>query len=553
MPADKYYADIHCHTTVPPYNQGKCVWHSKPPRPRQRRKGNFLRDNIARPYTQSDLVSLFKGKVRVAFVSLYPVEWNFMTITRKPVLDEGFFKAIWEIITCTVRAIIQFLGMYTFLGRILSTYPPCRIRRILEYDHEYYDDLCKEYDFLKDDPTCPEHIADKHGIPHDTAKQIVNNYAELRSVLDDPTKVNTIAVIVTIEGCHVLGSGQKNTLDGLPDQELNDFTNPKTKALRDKLIENIGKMKSWPHPPFFVSLDHHFWNQLAGQAMSLGDKLHVLFDQRRGINTDENELGKIMIRELLSASNGRRILVDTKHMSIDTREWFYGLLKQHNQGKPAEKKVPVVASHMGVNAIGTMDASRNCNDHYKEDERYALNDSTFNPWDINLSDEEIRIIHDSGGLIGLILDQRVPAGKMVNDFLNNLPCEVRKDEKLAREKWVKPLLNNILHVARVVLRHTSDPGVIWNSIVIGSDFDGRIDPLDPFCSSADFPNLAETLVARMRKMRDDGSEELLAGKTDAQISQIVEKIMVRNVEDFLSVFFTDSYLNDPLDVDSIFV
>jgi len=553
MPVIKY-ADIHAHSTIPPFNKGKSVWYCKPPTNCQRRKGRYLWDNIARPYTQSDFVSLAKGKVKVVFVSLYPMEWGLFTITRKPILNEGFFKAIWEIICCTARWIIQILGKYTFLGRILSTYPSKRIRQILRYSREYPDDLLKEYQFLKSELNCPANVAAKYGIPSDTGIEIVGNYAQLQSVLADPGKEHTMAVLVTVEGAHCLGSGQKNTLDGLPDAELNNLSNPKTAALRDKLVQGIADLKTWEHPPFFIGLDHHFWNQLAGHAMSQADGGHVLFDQRRGMNTGMTKVGEAVVKGLLSAANGKRILLDAKHMSIDTRLWFYAKVAQHNQAKPDEQKIPVVISHTGVNGIGTMQASRNSGNHKAEDERYEESDSIFNIWDINLSNEEIVAIWNSNGIIGLILDQRILGGQMVNDFLNDLPRKVRKKHDLFRQLWVKPFLDNILHIARVIDAQGSLAAgkTIWDSIVLGSDFDGRINPIDPFCNAEDLPLLEATLAERMKQMRNKGTEPLLAGKSDADIAGIVNAIMFGNVERFLSMYFTDSYMSDPLEVDSIF-
>lgn len=548
MPGLNRFADIHCHPTLIPFNRNKHIWFHKPPTPCQRREGNFLWDNIGRPYTQSDFVSQARGKVKVVFASLYPIEWRYLTITRKPILDQGFFKAVAQIITCALRAIIQFLGMYTFLGRILSTYPAKRIREILAYDRESFSDLKEEYNLLASEPTIPSHLAAKYNIPTDTAKEIVKNYSGIQSILTDPAKKNTIAVILSAEGAQVLGSGQKNTLDGLPDAELDNLSNPKTAALRNKLVANIHTMKAWPHVPFFIGLCHHFWNQLAGHAMSLPDGGNMLFDQKRGMNTGITELGKVVVAELLSASNGRRILIDAKHMSVKTRQWFYNMIGQHNGGKPEEKKIPVIVSHTGVNSIGTMQASQNSDDHKKEDERYDLSDSIFNIWDINVSDEEIIQVYESNGIIGLILDQRVGGGRMVNDYLNNLPCKVKKDEKLFRQLWVKPYLNNVLHIARVVDAYTQGSlppdKTIWDNIVSGCDLDGRIDPINPFCNVQDFPGLEEALVERMNQLRDSGSEPLLAGKTDAQIQEIVTKIMFGNVERFLSMYFTDAYLTD---------
>ncbi|MBD3285972.1 hypothetical protein GF359_05725, partial [candidate division WOR-3 bacterium] len=382
--SNKPIADIHCHPTVIPYNRNKSIWYYKPPTECQRRKGRYIWDNIARPYTQSDFVSLYKGGVKVVFASLYPVEWSFMTITRKPVLNKGFFKAIDSIICCTARWILQILVMYTFIGRILSTYPAKRIRQILKYDREYFDELCKGYKMLLDDAEIPKKIANKRKvkIPEGTQIKIAGEYEEIVQNLKTD---KIISVILSAEGAHVLGCGQKNTLDGLPDSQLNNLNSPVTKKLLNKIRDNISRLKKWgpegregTHTPFFIDFNHHFWNQLSGHAMSQADGGHVLFDQLRGMNTPPTELGKRIVRELLTSKNGRRILLGSKHMSIDTRKWYYGRIGAHNKGKPDAKKIPVIGSHVAVNGIGKMDASRNTNDPNEMDKRYNESDSLFN-------------------------------------------------------------------------------------------------------------------------------------------------------------------------------
>jgi len=554
---NKPIADIHCHPTVIPYIRNKSIWFYKPPTRCQRRKGRYIWDNIARPYTQSDFVSLYKGGVRVVFASLYPIEWCFMTVTRKPVLDKGFFRAIWEIIVCIFRWIIQILGMYTFVGRIISTYPARRIREILKYDREYFDELCEEYKMLSGDAVIPKKIAKKKkvSIPEGTRINIVGDYTEIEKNLKS---VNIISVILSAEGAQVLGSGQKNTLDGLPDSELNDLNNPRTKALFEKLKTNISKLKKWgpsgeegTHTPFFIDFNHHFWNQLSGHAMSQADGGHVMFDQRRGLNTPFNELGKKIVRELLVSANGRRILLGSKHMSIDTRKWYYERIAAHNKGKSDEKKLPVIASHVATNGIGTMDASRNTNDPNEMDKRYDESDSLFNIWDINLTREEILEVQRSNGIIGLILDQRVLGGKMVNDFLNKMPCKVKNNKELFRWLWAKPVLDNLLYVARIVKEGGDLKGgkTIWDNICLGVDFDGRINPIDSYCTAEDLPVLKDVLIKRMEDLQKKGSEPLLEAE---DVVKIADAIFFTNVQRFLKTYFNPAYLNDPLEVEKYF-
>jgi len=465
--------------------------------------------------------------------------------------------AMVKILLFVLRDVIQFLTKYTFLGTLISTYPPVRIREILGPNRDYFQELQNEYKMLKKSPlVCPHDIAERHRIPLDTQFEIVRNYSEIQKILNNPNKKNVIAVIPTIEGAHSLGCGQKNTLTDLSDKQLNKLNNLETAALKDKLIENIKKLKNWDHVPFFIGINHHFWNQLSGHSMSFANITNFLFDQTRGMNTGITKLGKVVIRDLLSTEHGRRILIDTKHMSIKTKLWYYKRIEQCNENKPDNEKIPVIVSHTGVNGLKTMKLSQNSNDHKKEDLKYRLSDSIFNVWDINLTDEEIIIIHNSNGIIGLELDQRLLGGQMVNDFLNKLPRQAKRNRKLLRKLWIKPLLNNILHIARTIHDHTqgklAQNKSIWDNIILGTDLDGRINPIDPYCSGRDFPYIKRELIKRMKRKRDRGKNRLLVLKTDKEIEDIVDKIMFGNMKKFLEMYFDDMYLKKNLGVQSVF-
>jgi hypothetical protein len=102
---------------------------------------------------------------------------------------------------------------------------------------------------------------------------------------------------VSIEGAHSLGCGIDNNADF------------------DSLNNSITTIKSWEYPPFFITFAHHFYNELCGQAESLTSLLKKLADQSDGLNTGFTPLGEQVLRSLLDTSNGKRILIDVKHMS----------------------------------------------------------------------------------------------------------------------------------------------------------------------------------------------------------------------------------------------
>ena len=138
-------------------------------------------------------------------------------------------------------------------------------------------------------------------------------------------------------------------------------------------------------------------------------------------------------------------------------------------------------------------------------------DTYFNPWSINLYDEDIREIMKSGGLIGLSLDQRILGWGNVSrehfsqqEFVqsefhslkrptyhpyvnpNQLPAEKIND-------WqIRYLCNNWLHVIKVGIQEIGDDA--WNHVCVGSDFDGLIDPVNDFKSAADYKFLFGRVV-----------------------------------------------------------
>jgi microsomal dipeptidase-like Zn-dependent dipeptidase len=161
------------------------------------------------------------------------------------------------------------------------------------------------------------------------------------------------------------------------------------------------------------------------------------------------------------------------------------------------------------------------------------NSTEFNPWDVFLSDEEIMIIHNSGGIIGLNLDQRIMMGKKRLDEIKKLVRGKSAEEK--REMWIGPLLNQILHIAGHILSQTGQPEKIWDNISIGSDFNGMITPIKAFNNSEKFPLLHDTMFRELTKMT--GTVPPLAGKTESDIREITDKIMWKNNLQFLEKHF----------------
>src|SRR5690606_13176618 len=216
------------------------------------------------------------------------------------------------------------------------------------------------------------------------------------------------------------------------------------------------------------------------------------------------------------------VLVDIKHLGLKSRQDFYHYRKEKNY------QIPLVASHMGVTGY-TLNEWKNalradkCKLYNYEGARtvevqmkrkrcgtwgsFVNNDFTFNPWSINLMDEDIVEVLDSNGLIGLSLDVRIlgfqakvglNTGEQsehlsTSDFqshfpylrLSNLPAEKLESMAVEAESWLLPtkedrhplaLCFNIIHIAAVgIMRSTIENP--WKHICIGSDYDGLIEPV----------------------------------------------------------------------------
>jgi microsomal dipeptidase-like Zn-dependent dipeptidase len=201
-------------------------------------------------------------------------------------------------------------------------------------------------------------------------------------------------------------------------------------------------------------------------------------------------IGKSFIRATLSDQNGNPIWVDVKHMSLQSRLEFYQL---RNTEFP---EAPIVATHMGVNGVSYMNkpvkkvqtnlVSRCVEVFYYRS--VGSMDTYFNPWSINLYDEDIEEIMQSGGLIGLSLDQRILGCGNVSKEVFSLEefdetefqpirrppyhrlSESHHDTKQKLRNWqVRYFCNNWLHVVKVGTQIIGENA--WNHVCIGSDFD----------------------------------------------------------------------------------
>lgn len=260
---------------------------------------------------------------------------------------------------------------------------------------------------------------------------------------------------------------------------------------------------------------------------------------------DRQGMGREIIEALLKpdSAGSKRILIDVKHFDVQARFEFYALAKMLET--KYNMKVPLIASHVAMSgeklpvAMATglnpmFDKYQEIEDplayYRKQENKYNgdwlcrtknllqpdrnkfflsaanvplqfnpfkgnINPATagwFYPWSINLCDEEIKIIYDGNGIIGLNFDERILGGGMLNYTASEKSRVKQGYDSLRRvahvfqtpaypgynfEEYYKcePLLRNIFYV---VLRSGRQDNTAWDKVAIGSDFDGLIDPID---------------------------------------------------------------------------
>lgn len=442
-----FYTDLHCHPNLKSFNSG----HPQP--------AKTMWENVEHPYTDNALTRLFRkksnsilkesqcnlyqlaeGGVRVAVLSMYPVEKGFVKFRKVPELLLGDEK---------VNSVLEHI----------SGMPKERVAAIQAQENHYFHDLTGEYAYVKKgqgESPCGRY-----------AYKVVNSYSELENNLKH--EPNTVNIILSIEGAHSLGCGNPVTERMSHEQ------------LKEELTNNIRQMKSWAHVPFSINLAHHFWNQLCGHAPSIPVPFNQLVDQRKGINTGITDLGRHVILELLGRHNGKRIILDTKHMSVAARKEYYDFVSKYNYLNPADK-IPVLCSHTGVNGYETMDDSLRIKDHNRKS-RYSY----LHRRSINISDEEIRIIHESQGIIGIMMDKGNLGGIKKLQEISAIEDERKKTDAFSELIW-----ENIFQIIRAVKQPTA-----WDIIGIGTDYDGMISHVDVYKNAESFHamqnNLAEYL------------------------------------------------------------
>jgi microsomal dipeptidase-like Zn-dependent dipeptidase len=407
-------------------------------------------------FYQATYTSLLKGGVKIAFVSLYPFE-------------KGFF----------VNGILN--GPITaFFANLVTGIGYRRIRH-LQKQLDYFVELEGEMQFLL----------------HAEKNQNINRKNRVWKIEDTWNGVSeelinekSLVIIPTIEGAHVLNSG------------LGAFG----KATRAKqVLQNIERLKNWRHPPFFITFAHNFGNDFCGHAPSL-EKLGPLVNQKPQMGGGFTELGWEVVKALLDERNGRPILLDLKHMSLQSRKELYDW-----NGKRIKGRSPLIVSHGAVTGCSW-------------DKKGSFNHPLFCETEINFYNEDILEIISSGGFFALQLD----ANRLGN------PKAIRKsvfgDKKSGFEKSCQLIWAHLKHIGELL---DSRGLPAWDQIGLGSDFDGTINPLEGIWTAEDFPQMAEGLLQEIEQYLDSKNPLTDLNNKYVEAEEILNKFLFGNTLDFL--------------------
>lgn len=545
------FADLHCHPHLKIFNWSEyykkrgninpwCVIWSNI---RKEKKG--IRANT---YNQSDLIKLTRGNVKLAFVSLYPVEKGWFKGKENISEDDlnGLFKLISKskflkflLRTNKIKNLLLKIGddkgkqraLRDILQSLFMKYPMQRINYIQSNKYNYFDELRKEKDFLglKNNLYTESEILipgikrlfinkkkseKEEGFNASGTYEIAKNGTNVKRIIQE----NKTAFVFTLEGANVF-----NTDENVSQIKERIFEVKNWQTLK----HNRNGSEEESSPIFFISFAHHFYNYLCGHAHSIPDIGKIILDQEEGMNTGFNDKGKEIIRYLLSLNedlirdneNGRRILIDIKHMSAAARKFYYQEII-HPCNKLGDR-IPIIASHVAYSGEKKLDELiENANQESDKDAESSIN-KPFNIWNINLCDEDINEIFESSGIIGISLDQRIlgiPKKKKKRRYPDNYDIHFFWENLKA---MMAAIFNNRQINNEIIERTHKIFG-------LGTDFDGCIDPLDKYPSSMEFRRFERDLIEEINN--DPNSSSFLF---ISDVVKFVEGICFNNAYRFV--------------------
>ncbi len=446
------FADLHCHSFLKPFYSGwEDPWEFHEHECPTTSYDMVLEKAGSVPkFTQSNFESMLLGNVKVAYLSLTPLEYEM----RHPKI---------------FRDLEKLRNSYACMAGITPEWD-----FFLDKKVDYWQELMANMKQLIRGNRQP-FIAGTDTLYY----EVIGSGSQLRKVMQQR---NRLGVILSIEGAHCLGQGPL-TPELLASIDYQEEVLEHVEVLKGiRPMNASGEML--PFPVCVMTLNHFMWNGLSGHAKTFGQVEGYLLDQTVGLNTGVTPLGEKVIRSLLDKNQGRRILIDVKHMGVESRRWYYRHLAERRLNGDT---IPVVATHCGIagNSWWSIATARNGNDQNKV--------SWLHQAPIAMFDEDVHEIFATRGILGLMLDKYRCGGALGNALVD----ETREGSIQRRKAYIHLLVANMLEVVDAIKCKEA-----WDIIAIGSDFDGMINAMEPYDQAIKLPTLRDDLIAYFEAPED---------------------------------------------------
>ena len=485
------YADIHCHSAFKPFNSQATtkynIWEQIDHDCDGKMSKLFVDGAKEVPKTtQCHLEGMMRGNVRLGYVSLTPIEKGMLNV--------------------------RFMNEKKKGTNTMACVSGAELDEMIKKNEviNYYNDLAENIKFLRDGQNVPYFIDGRS-----CTYEMIKSREQLAEVLKNPDK---IALLFTVEGGHSLGlSLEGNDISESPAYESFYLANvDRMKGI--KPLEEGGK-EYLDFPLLSINLNHFFWNGLGGHSRTFSNIQNLVFGQNKGADDGITELGKKVVERLLDKNNGRRILLDIKHMSLESRRWYYDLLDKLSI---LGDEIPIISSHTTIAGLSWHDK-----EYKKKDNNGKLKNSYLYNWQISLADEDIIHIYKSKGLIGIMLDKYKLMGDLAKKEIDKTIAGSTQRRNLYMQVWFA----NILACIKAV-----DKKEAWDIVCIGSDFDGMIVPFETYPRANEMPDMVKDMYDFLKNPTDifdlytaDEVKRLMFGYTP---EEIIYKFMYKNAYDF---------------------
>lgn len=373
----------------------------------------------------------------------------------------------------------------------------------------YFDSIAQQLFLIQE---YQQRIQDDYG--KELQMQVCRDRTELLLMKRYPER---LGLLLSIGGGHNLGD-----YDYIQRQETH---RPEYKM---QVLENIailkgakpfnyrGRERFLPYPIASIQLASYFDNGLCGNSRPLNRKLEKYIGAPLTRGFGMSPLGKEVVRALLDASNGNRILVDVSGMSVAARKWYYDYLKQLRY---TEAAIPILWSQAGLSGKSWREAA------YLEESKTL---EAFYHHPSQLAREDVNAIFESKGLISLSLrGEQLLANTRFKESYHSIKGKKQAERELLVQATV-------LQVCRII--HILQEKEAWNHLSLSSDFDGQQAPFPALQNVEDLQDFAKSLEAFFENPTD-----ILDIYTAAQIKQfmygqspkvLVAKLLHDNAQQF---------------------